>query len=444
MDVIGNEVPAVSGGWPKVKRCTVLIFVGLPHHARKLKQVGELLSEAGMQIVYVTSRNIPSLGEGNAECFEFGLWRQGVPYRHLFEYRTRESVREVERRLSEVERQVAQAGRAAVAKLFEKTNRGWFSLAVRDAVECDVLFTVAIEREGADLVIGLHEANFWVKLLAHRAHMQGIPSLTLQEGHYSRDEVDRLKYWVMAEFSHVALWGAEAREAILAQAPGVAHRLHVVGDPQYDWVGDYEGDGLEQAAAEARQRLSIDTRERVLGLFMPSPYERYASAIPVVEIAEAVKAVADVRVVVKWHPREDHATIHRLAAQTQGTHVEHVTAQPPRPHDWILASDACIVLDSSTGVDALVLGRSLIEVNMGGDPFGRSYSRSGVALSITAPEQLSLISDVLLGYQSTWTEEARTRFLGRVYRRLDGRAGERIVGLASQLIAQARGANRLP
>jgi len=115
-------------------RRTVLIFVGLPHHARKLKQVGELLSEAGMRIVYVTSRNIPSLGEGNAESFELGLRRQVVPYRHLFEYRTRESVRELERRLSEVDRQVAGAGCAAVSELFEKTNRGWLSLAVQDAV----------------------------------------------------------------------------------------------------------------------------------------------------------------------------------------------------------------------------------------------------------------------------------------------------------------------
>jgi len=107
---------------------------------------------------------------------------------------------------------------------------------------------VAIEQERAELVIGLHEANFWVKLLAHRAHLQGIPSLTLQEGHYSCDEVDRLKYQVMAEFSHVALWGQEAREAILDQAPESAPRLHAVGDPQYDWAGECRGERLDKAA----------------------------------------------------------------------------------------------------------------------------------------------------------------------------------------------------
>jgi len=152
-----------------------------------------------------------------------------------------------------------------------------------------------------------------------------------------------------------------------------------------------------------------------------------------------VEGVPDVRVVVKWHPREDHATIRRFAEQAQGTSVEHIITQPAQPHDWILASDACVVLDSSTGVDALVLGRPLIEMNMSSSSFGRSYARSGVALPITTPDQLPIVGDVLLGRRATWTAEGRARFLGRVYHRLDGRAGERIVELAARLVAQSAG-----
>jgi hypothetical protein len=395
-----------------------------------------MLENEGMDVVCLTARNVPSLGDGNSACFEAGLSVLGIEFRHLYEYRTASDSELLETSIDTVERLFDAVNDEAILDLFSKIDRGWFSASIIDFLECDRLMANAIEQERPDIVLGLHEANFWVKLMCRRAAMYGIPALSFQEGHYDSNESDSAKYRVMAEFSAVAIWGESAKEAILAQAPQVSRKLHLIGDLGIESLLTLDvSDALARQLA-ARRRLELESELPLVLLLLPNPYIKYADAIPLRKISDYIAGLEikgkRVMFVAKWHPRESFALIRSFQDLENSGQMRSLVNGLAR--DWLEACDLALVLDSSAGLDALVLGKPLIEVNFSQTRFGRSYAEAGVTDLIASEEDLTRIQALLLGNSRGWTEKSRIIYLNRIYAGVNGEATKRLRNLVCKLV----------
>ena len=416
----------------ELKHKKAVIFIGLRHHAGKMVVVGNTLEQEGMQVIYLTSASLPSLGGGNRECFELFLMKNKIPYRHLYEYRTPARTRQIARETEQLQKSAAQLLKLDDNRPLGLFGPGALNAALRQAQESRELFAEMLEVEKPDIVLGLHEANFWVKLMAQAANTKGIPVLTFQEGFYTISEARGEKYAIMAQYSTAALWGEEAREAILHYDPSAAPRLIPVGNPEYDFFFNLTPNEIRQQAQQVRGSMGIASDTKICILFMPNPFERYRQAIPLEELAVYIAALKDTLFLVKWHPRESRKTIESFYPLEQKGKVKHIISGDIK--NLLPACDVCMVLDSSAGLDAVIYGKPLLEINTGKTQFGRSYADDGVALRIADANQFSLIAEVLAGKRTTYRAEDREHYLSRMFYKTDGKSSQRIIELIKNLL----------
>jgi len=185
--------------------------------------------------------------------------------------------------------------------------------------------------------------------------------------------------------------------------------------------------------------MGISNETRLCILFMPNPYERYRKAIPLEEIAAYIAGLKDTLFLVKWHPRESRKTIEAFKPLEKNGKLKHIISGDIK--NLLPACDLCMVLDSSAGLDAVIYGKPLLEINTGKILYGRSYAADGVALLIAAPEQFPLIEEVLAGKRTTCQPETREQYLGRIFYKTDGQSTQRIIELIKKLL---RGTNERP
>lgn len=423
--------------YPELKGKKAVIFIGLSHHARKLKSVAEYLMGAGMEVMFLTSANIPSLGEGNCECFELYLMKTGLAYRHLYFYRTpgwKERIKEeTDGLMVEMVGFLKQDDYRALLTIPPDI----LSYSLMDATECFFLFERMLEKEKPDILIGLHEANFWVKLMSWAGHKRHIPVLTFQEGFYSVSEVRGEKYAIMAEYSTAALWGEEAKQAILSHARGCGERLKLVGNPEYDPFFQATARELETERNKTREDLGIPEKTGLCLVLLPNPFNRYREAIPLNELVHYITSLPDTIAWIKWHPRESNRTIQEFMRLEKNGKVKHIVSGDIK--HLLPACDLCLVLDSSAGFDAVMYKKPLIEINISKNQYGRSYAADGVALLIDSMEKFPLVDDILSGRKKSYNDEERNRYLEHIIYKPDGKSGKRIVELVKDLLG---GTNR--
>jgi len=416
----------------ELKNKKAIIFIGLRHHAGKMKVIGDALEQLGMKIIYLTAASLPSLGEGNRECFELFLMKNKIPYRHLFEYRKSVRNRQISRATELLQKNTSILLKSDDYQILGLLGPGALNSALEQAQECRILFEEMLEVESPDIVMGLHEANFWVKLMAQAADSKGIPVLTFQEGFYSITEARGEKYAIMTQYSTAALWGEEAKEAILKYNPQADENIVLVGNPEYDFFFSLTREELQKQALQIRHRMGISREKKVCILFMPNPYERYREAIPLEKIAAYIAKIKKTLFMVKWHPRESRKTIETFKSLEKDGWVKHIVSGDIKA--LLPACDLCMVLDSSAGLDAVIYEKPLLEINLSKKAYGRSYAQDGVALLISTPEQFSLIQKVLEGKQNTCLSETRKHYLDRIFYKTDGKSSQRIIRLIEKLL----------
>lgn len=415
-----------------VKNKKAVFFIGLPHHAQKLIPVAEYLKKEGMRTIFLTAANLPSLGEGNRQCFELYLMQHNIPYQHIYKYRTPALKKHLEKNNQKLILEAKQLLKTDDFQTFTHFDPELLMDSLTEALECRLLFEKMMEIEKPDILLGLHEANFWVKLMAQVGHEKKIPVLTFQEGFYTISEARVEKYTIMADYSSVALWGEEAKETILNHTPHAGENLFLTGNPEYDSFFKLSEEEIHQQELAIRQKMSIPGKTKICLMLMPNPYERYRDAIPLKNIADFFNTLNHTQLLIKWHPRESRKTIQEFKNLESKGSIKQMDSGDIK--QILPACNLCMVLDSSAGLDAIIYQKPLIEINMSNHKYGRSYAEDNVALIIRSFDQLPLIKKVLSGKLKTYYKKDRDRYLKRIFYKTDGKSSQRIIELIQKLI----------
>jgi len=167
-----------------------------------------------------------------------------------------------------------------------------------------------------------------------------------------------------------------------------------------------------------------------------STHRSIGSAFPA--LVRAAEALEGVHLLVKPHPAEK-ADAYEAAIRDAGARLARVLPAGADLRELLYAADALVTVESLSAVEALVLGRPVVVLNMptnleemvvqgmavgvdeGGDP-GEALRRA-----LFDPEARRSL------------EAARARYLSDVACGVDGRATERILALVKELAAPASG-----
>ncbi|MFI5212915.1 MAG: CDP-glycerol glycerophosphotransferase family protein [Gemmatimonadales bacterium] len=291
------------------------------------------------------------------------------------------------------------------------------------------------------LVVTTNERAVFGRAICRAAQARGLPVLLAQFGLVTAHPV----IWsAPVAADAVAADGDESAEVL--RSTGGCSNVVVTGQPAHDALlalggaTDVERARAEMGVPPGRRMVLYASHafgEEAAGLASASEADRQALEHELRTVYAEVPRLPGLTLVVKPHPNESmemHRGILNGFPGTSAVLLESTSSiRVP-----LVCCDVLITHHSTTGVDALVLGKPLMIVNFTGQPDAFPYVAEGVAAGAYRPEDVGPLVERLAGAGSpAVAEPIRQAFLRRHAAGGDGRAAERVVALAEKLLASS-------
>ncbi|MFC1927493.1 UDP-N-acetylglucosamine 2-epimerase [Chloroflexota bacterium] len=207
-------------------------------------------------------------------------------------------------------------------------------------------------------------------------------------------------------------------------------RIAVTGAANFDVLFNRDREKDRQALLVS----SIDSNKKII-LFTTQHIAFPETQRMLIGVINAVSRMNDVQLIVKVHPREDIMNYKALAEEFHeiGLHVV-------RDIDLYALINNCELLItkySTTALEAIMLDKPVITINLSGEPTPVPYAEEGAALGVYRLEDIyQAILKVLHDEEArSRLKTGRERFVRRWAGEPDGKAAQRIVMLMKEMIA---------
>ncbi len=174
--------------------------------------------------------------------------------------------------------------------------------------------------------------------------------------------------------------GGDAVKRFLVNLGTNPDQIVVTGYPQFDPLDDRE----KLAAEPVRERLGLPSDKRLVLFTMLSG----AGVTPLHEVVTGVREVVDAfrklgpgySYVFKRHPADRGDLLTQMGVDIQSLGAVSTIDEPIHP--LLMAADVVVTQMSTTGTEALLLGKPLVVVNLSGRPDTIPYVEYGAALGV--------------------------------------------------------------
>ncbi len=377
--------------------------------------------------------------EEMAEWLRLGSSRD--PYVHVNRYSDRRVHREVRRATAMIREGWERLRRSpALADAFSHRGVAFADLAEADlagtmllqlpwAVRCYEEMAAVLASVRPAVVCLYAESSGWGRAAVMACRAAGVPTVAIQHGivypkYYSyRHAADEADAPVP---DATALFGASARRLLIHLGHPRPESLVLTGSPRFDELLERarscDRDALRRrlGAAEGQRLLAVASRFRAIR----DTHSAIGTAFP--SLVRAVRALG-VRCVVKPHPAESPGEY--LAATGLSDPAIEVLSPSADLLDLLIACDALATVESLSAVEALVVGRPLVILNM--PTHLGALVDAGVALGVDAgADPTDALRRALTDAETrNALQHARALYLDELALGVDGQATRRIVEL---------------
>lgn len=248
-----------------------------------------------------------------------------------------------------------------------------FGARLADAILAIETSAEALRRIRPRLLYLTDAYDLWGRAIVVSARAQGITSIEVQhgiiqqshdgylhlDGEVAPDHSQRSPYSPIADL--ILVHGEAAKEALVAHGRFSPGAVRVVGSPQVQAARR-----RHDSAAAAREKLGLRASGvHVLYFGVPN------HVFPVDDehlraFLACCRALPDIVPLLRPHPADYTGERYGIAARDAGVDAPVLTGADP--FELIAASDIVISFNSTTALDAMVLQRPVIHVNMSGSP----------------------------------------------------------------------------
>ncbi|HKW58997.1 MAG TPA: hypothetical protein VJR46_04505 [Candidatus Dormibacteraeota bacterium] len=262
----------------------------------------------------------------------------------------------------------------------------------------DAIVAIETSREILDRIrprcVYLTDAyDLWGRAIVVSARSAGLTSIEVQHGiiQQSHDGYLHLEGEVAADRSQrspfspvpdlILVHGEAAKEALVEHGQFPPDSVRVVGSPQIEAARQ-----RRETAVDARRKLGL-TATGLYVLFFGAPYHVFpADDDHLRAFLACCREMPGIVPLLRPHPAEYTGDRYRAAAQAASV-IAPVLSEAD-PFELIVASDIVISHNSTTALDAMVLQRPVIHMNMSGSPDLFPFVDEAGAISARTQEEL--------------------------------------------------------
>jgi hypothetical protein len=298
---------------------------------------------------------------------------------------------------------------AAIREVFRRLAASMAPIYAGLAVPLEKL----LKRERINVVLGTDSGSVAGRLLFRSAERLGIPSVFVQHGALAQG-AQVAPYFTDAQ---LLVWGASSRDNLIASGVSNPERINCIGSP-------YQEEVLMAAnESDTQSRPTVLVTFGVPGGFVAEgPFLRAAT-----EVIDAAQGLPNVQFDIKPHPGDKTDAWARVKA---GRELPNLAIHPDADTYALMRSCRVLVtMGSTTGAEAICLGKPVISINLDGLNRGVDYITAGAAYTIEQSGSLAVVLRSLIESApgADRLASARRHFVESFLHREDRPATERIV-----------------
>jgi len=290
-----------------------------------------------------------------------------------------------------------------------------------------------IQMEQPKLIITANTKNWDGRLFTEIGNACGINTLTIQEGLY---ETPSFHY--MFNSKRIALQGEEVKHDFVKS--GVEEgRLVVTGAPVYDFIEDNVRIKKEANNFKYLEKYGIDLKKGLI-VFASQPHDKKLYKIEekrriLMGLKMAMANFPDRTLVVKLHPYEGYEELPDSILE-KNCDKNIVVMKDINIFDLIYICDLLITRWSTCALEAILLDKLVMTINLGAAPDPFPYAENNVALGVYREEDIMPSLRKILYDRNTKEKlrESRSKFIEKYAYRLDGNATDRILSLIREMM----------
>ncbi|MCM8814323.1 MAG: polysaccharide pyruvyl transferase family protein [Candidatus Omnitrophica bacterium] len=289
----------------------------------------------------------------------------------------------------------------------------------------------AIDAEKPDLFIVI-EVNYILRNAVHYCREKGIKTLIVQHGTPNKYS---LHAFAPFEADCFAAWGEFSRQFLIEQGVA-AERIVVTGGVHFDRTialrpsrqAIFEALGIPHS----REKLIVFTTQGPGPGNCPSA-ETITAAVQ--EIARCAGLHAEVQLLFQVHPSQEISQI-QAVLKNMPEYAEMLVCKYCDTEALMAIADGVITFFSTTALDAVVLRKPLLLINLGEDRTFLPFVQRGAAFGAYAVAEIAPAFEKLL-CSGQELDAARERAIEDVVYKTDGQATTRIASVIDRLLSAA-------
>lgn len=297
------------------------------------------------------------------------------------------------------------------------------------------------KQENPALILLSHEYGAYERALIMAAHNQHIPSLAIQHGiidefktgyMYSANDValtGSAQYPFVPLANKTAVYGSFTKHLLTEKSSYPNHAVEITGQPRYDAL--QYADKLYDKAIFVKHHQIDPEKKIVLITTQPIPMENIREEF-IFSTIQALKEVNNIQIIIKPHHNE------RLEWYEKRIGNQDLIILPPLydTYEAIFACDLLIAQTSTTIIEALILDKEVVVVNLSKLPEVLPWVEENAVLGVYNKANLSAtFKDALFNTEKKAIRRMNRRaFLMKHVYKTDGKASNRVVDIILSLL----------
>ncbi len=324
--------------------------------------------------------------------------------------------------------------------IFKNVFEKFFGYNLLNALLQIELIKHAIDNENADLILTNCDHCTFGRSTVIAGKERGVPTLSSQmasitpysrEYMYTKNEINTIP---MPDT--IAVTGQYYQNLLTKKSFYHAKKVVVTGQPRYDPLNKLEG----YSKKEFCDKNNISYYKKIiLVTTFPVGLEQlsYNRAIFVSTLLKNITNLSSVEIIIKPHPREDGNYYSRFLRRGVSFRL---LSKRDDTYEALYACDVLITFSSTTGLEAMIMDKPVVVINLTGEPEGIPYVKSGAAIGVHKEEDLvPAIKGTLYNKEvRKKLAEARKKFVYEHAYIQDGQASKRVADLIMQIIEGTR------
>ncbi|MBU0535639.1 MAG: CDP-glycerol glycerophosphotransferase family protein [Nanoarchaeota archaeon] len=372
--------------------------------------------------------------------------KENIPFEHYLSWRTD---RYSKKKAEEVRKQWESADKKKIEKasVYEGVNiygllRPWLEFVFRNRIYMAIRYIETalemMDKENPRLIVAVDETAIFGRSIIAAARIKGIPIMAVQHGYITPEafEYSHIKGDISGELSQekpycpiadkTFVYGPYTKEILTVPGNYPEKSIEMTGQPRYDCLA--RGKAFDKKKVFSQYGLD---RKKKLVLWTTQMIAGQEDMI-----FSAMKSIKDAQLMVKLHPREiEGVKPYYEKAKKMGLRIKAV--QQANTFELINACDVMITMFSTTGLEALMMGKPLIVLNVSGRPDHVPFVQEGAALGVYSPDKLKDAIKKLLSdkrFVQELLKKGRDYSYKHAYK-MDGKATDRVLDSIKEVLS---------